>query len=257
LIVVRHARLRVKAVNTLYLESTLYQPPKSQGFGHVATPRNPLAAWRILEAFIEDHAIANEWSATGLSVDASPEFWTPSALEGVLKTLTALIGEPHFVPAGTYKGHPNDRYSWFTKPAERKPISPQTLMAVLDIASLLPKSKIQWRYPIELHFGFSFFWRGRSELQTPPIRAVRNPYDEPDWGPGNPYSRLGILVRDHLFVQPFFLFPHEWGSVGLTDLLTEISPKLPFKFRPNYFRRAIANKRGDAFKLLRTVSKAT
>jgi hypothetical protein len=68
LIVVWHARVRVKAVNTAHLESTIYNPPKSQGFGHVATPRNPFAAWRILETFIEDHAIANEWSATGLSV---------------------------------------------------------------------------------------------------------------------------------------------------------------------------------------------
>jgi hypothetical protein len=29
------------------------------------------------------------------------------------------------------------------------------------------------------------------------------------------------------------------------------------KFRPNYFRRAVVNKRGDAFKLLRTAPKVT
>jgi len=248
---------RVIRVHAPHSESTLYHPPKSQGFGHVATPRNPLAAWRILETFIEDHAVGNAWSATGLSVDASPEFWTPSALEGVLKTLTALVGEPDFAPAGTYKAHQSDRYSWFEKPAERKPISSQTLLAVLDVASRLPKSKIQWRYPIQLHIGFQFFWRGRTELQTPPILSVRNPHDEPDWGPGNPYSNLGILVRDHLFVQPLFLFPCEWGSAALTELLAEISPKLPFNFRPNYFRRAVVNKRGDAFKFLRIAPEVT
>jgi hypothetical protein len=251
------ARVLRDQMHAPHLESTLYHPPKSQGFGHVATPRNPLAAWRVLETFIEDHAIANGLSATELSIDASPEFWTPTALEGVLKTLTALVGEPDFVPAGTYKARQSDRYSWFEKPAERKPICSQTLMAVLDIASCLPKSKIQWRYPIQLSIGFDFFWRGRSELQTPPVRAVGNLYGEPDWGPGNPYSELGILVRDHLFVQPLFLFPCEWGSAALTDLLAEISPKLPFKFRTNYFRRAVMNKRGDAFKFLRTAPKVT
>jgi hypothetical protein len=103
----------------------------------------------------------------------------------------------------------------------------------------------------------STFSGGRSELQTPPVRSIRNLFDDPDWGPRNPYSSLGISVRDHLFVQPFFLFPWEWGSSALTDLLTEISPKLPIKFRPNYFRRAVVNKRGDVFKFLRTAPKAT
>jgi hypothetical protein len=58
-------------------------------------------------------------------------------------------------------------------------------------------------------------------------------------------------------VQPFLLIPCEWASAALTDLLAEISPKLPFKFQPNYFRRAVVNKRGDAFKLLRTAPKVT
>jgi hypothetical protein len=245
------------SVHTPHSEWTFYQPPKSQGFGHVATPRNPLAAWRVLETFINDHAIASEWVATTLTIDARPEFWTPSALSGVLATLTALVGESDFVPGGTYKARQSDMYSWFGNGAKRKPISLQTLMSVLDIASGLPKSKIQWRYPIELSFGFDFFWRGRSESQTPPVRSVRNPLDEHDWGPGNPYSQLGILVRDHLFVQPLFLFPCEWASPVLTDMLAEISPKLPFKFRPNYFRRAIVKKRGDAFKLLRAAPKVT
>jgi len=148
-------------------------------------------------------------------------------------------------------------YSWFGNGAKRKPISLQTLTTVLDIASRLPKSNIQWRYPIELSFSFDFFWRGRSESQTPPVHSVRSPLGEHDWGPSNPYSQLGILVRDHLFVQPFFLLPCEWASADLSGLLTEISPKLPFKFRPNYFRRAVVNARGDAFKLLRTAPKAT
>jgi hypothetical protein len=125
------------------MEWTYYQPPKSQGFGHVATPRNPLAAWNVLETFIKDHAITNEWFPTGLTIDVRPEFWTPSALEGVLATLTALEG------------------------------------------------------------------------------------------------------------------PYEWGSRVLADLLAEIAPKLPITLRPNYFRRAVVNKRGNAFKFLRTASKAT
>ncbi len=236
-------------------EWTLYQPPKSQGFGHVATPRNPLAAWRILETFINDHALASEWIATRLTVDARPEFWTPSALEDVLATLRALLGDSDLVPGGTFKARQSDLYTWFGNGAKRQPISLPTLTTVLDIASRLPKSKIQWRYPIELSFGFDFFWRGRSEFQTPPVRAVRNPLDEHDWRPSNPYSHLGILARDHLFVQPFFLLPCEWASAALTDLLAEISTKLPFKFRPNYFRRAVVSKRGDAFKLLRAAPK--
>jgi hypothetical protein len=238
------------------MEWTYYQPPKSQGFGHVATPRNPLAAWKVLETFIEDHAITNEWFPTGLTIDARPEFWTPSSLEGVLATLTALEGRPDLIPGGKNASRPSNALTWFEKP-ERKPLSSQTLMAVLDVASRLPKSKIQWRYPIQLHFGCDFFWRGHSKQQTPPIRK---PFviDQPlDWGPGNPYSELGVSVSDHLLVQPSFLFPYEWGSPALTDLLTEIAPKLPIKLRPNYFRRAVVNKRGDAFKFLRTAAKAT
>ena len=239
----------------LHSEATFYQPPKSRGFGHVVTPRDPLAAWRILETFIKDHAIANEWIATTMTIDARPELWTPRALEGVLATLTALVGEHDCVPQGTHKADQCNVYSWFEKGATRKSISSPTVMAVLDIASRLPKSKIQWRYPIQMRFGFDFFWPGRSELQTPPVRAVRDLYDKADWGPANPYSELGILVRDHLFVQPCFLFPCEWDSAALTDLLAEIAPKLPFKFQPNYFKRAVVNKRGNAFKLLRTAPK--
>jgi len=58
-------------------------------------------------------------------------------------------------------------------------------------------------------------------------------------------------------VQPSLLFPCERASAALTDLLAEISPKLPFKFRPTYLRRAVVNKRGDAFKFSRTAPKVT
>jgi hypothetical protein len=94
------------------MEWTYYQPPKSQGFGHFATPRNPLAAWNVLETFIKDHAITNEWFPTGLTIDARPEFWTPSSLEGVLATLTALEGKPDLIPGGMYASRPS-------KPARR------------------------------------------------------------------------------------------------------------------------------------------
>ncbi len=237
-------------------ESTLYQPPKSQGFGQVATPRNPLAAWQVLETFIKDHAITNEWFASGLSIDARPEFWTPSSLEGVLATLTALEGKPDLIPGGTYRSRPSNTLTWFEKPNQRKPLSSRTLLAVLDIAARLPKSSIQWCYPIQLHFAFDFFWRGRSELQTPPVRSLRSPHDESDWGPRNPFSTLGISIKDHLFVQPFFLLPYEWGSPAFIDVLAEISAQLPIRLRPNYFRRAVVNKRGTAFKLSRIVQKA-
>lgn len=238
-------------------ESTVYQPPKSQGFGHVASPRNPHAAWTVLETFIQDHAIANEWLATGLTVDTRPEFWAPGLLQSVLATLTALEGQPDLVSGGTYKSRPSNTLTWFEKPNQRKPLGSHTLMTVIDIASRLPKSKIQWCYPIQLHFGFDFFWRDGSELQTPPVRTVRTPHARSDWGPQNPYSSLGVSIADHLLVQPFFPFPFEWGSSALTDLLAEISPKLPIKLRSNCFRRAVVNKRGDAFKLLRTASAAT
>jgi hypothetical protein len=244
-------------VHPSYSESTLYQPPKSQGFGHAATPRNPLAAWQVLESFIKVHAITNEWFPTMLTIDARPEFWTPSSLQGVLATLTELEEKPDLIPAGTYRSRPSNTLTWFEKPNQRKPLSSQTLMAVIDVASRLPKSNIKWCYAIQLHFGFDFFWRGRSELQTPPVRSVRNLDDKPDWGPANAYSSLGISIRDHLFVQPFFLLPCEWGNSALTNLLADISPQLPFKLRPNYFRRAVVNKRGDAFKLLRIAPKTT
>jgi hypothetical protein len=236
------------------LEWTYYQPPKSQGFGHAATPRDPLAAWRVLESFIRDHAIANEWSTTGLEIDARPEFWTPSALDDVLAKLTALLGPPDVVPPGTYKARPGPLYTWFRQPAPSKPIGLPNVMAALEIASHLPKTKIQWSVPFRLHFGFDFFWRGHSELQTPPLRKPFVIGESVDWGPRNPYSELGVIIRDNLFVQPSFLFPHAWGSSALTDLLTEIAPKLPIKLRPQYFRRAVVNKRGDAFKMLRVAT---
>ncbi len=232
-------------------EWTYYQPPKSQGFGHAATPRNPLAAWRILESFIRDHAIANEWSTDGLTIDSRPEFWTRSALDGVLATFTALLGPPDVVPPGTYKAHPSPLYTWFRNPAASKPIQLPTVMAAIEIASHLPKTKIGWHGPFHLHFGFDFFWRGHSELQTPPVRKPFLIGEPLDWGPCNPYSELGVIVEDNIFVQPSFLFPYAWGSTAIADLLAEIAPKLPIKLRPHYFRRAVVNKRGDAFKLLR------
>jgi hypothetical protein len=57
---------------------TFYQPPKSRGFGHVATPRNPLAAWRVLETFINDHALASEWVATTLISPKLPFKFRPN-----------------------------------------------------------------------------------------------------------------------------------------------------------------------------------
>jgi hypothetical protein len=240
-----------------HAELTLYQPPKSQGFGQITTPRDPLAAWQSLETFIKDHAIANEWLATGLSIDTRPEFWTPESLSRAVAILTDLEGPPNLTPGGTYKSHPSDTLGWLEKPDQRRPLSLRTLMAVIDIASRLPKSKIRWCDPIRLGFGFDFFWRGRSGSQAPPVRAVRTLHQASDWGPGNPYSSLGFLVTGSLFVQPFFLFPFAWGTATLNELLAEIAPKLPIKLRPNYFRRAIVNQRGDAFKLTRPEAKTT
>jgi hypothetical protein len=151
-------------------EWTYYQPPKSQGFGHTATPRNPLAAWGLLESFIRDHAIANEWSTNGITIDSRPEFWTPSALDAVLATFTALLGPPDVVPPGTYKARPSALYTWFQKPAAGKPILLPTVMAAIEIASHLRKTRIDGHGAFHLHFGFDFFWRGHSESQTPPVR---------------------------------------------------------------------------------------
>lgn len=232
------------------LEWTFYQPPKSQGFGHAAMPRNPLAAWRVLESFLRDHAIANEWSTTGLTIDARPEFWMPSALDDVLAKFTALLGPPDVVPPGMHKARTSPLYTWFQQPAPSKPIRLPTVMAALEIASHLPKTKIQWCVPFRLHFGFDFFWRGHSELQAPPVRKPFVIGEPLDCGPRNPYSELGVTIRDSLFLQPSFLFPYAWGSSALSDLLTEIAPKLPIKLRTQYFRRAVVNRRGDAFKML-------
>jgi hypothetical protein len=232
-------------------EWTYYQPPKSQGFGHTATPRNPLAAWGLLESFIRDHAIANEWSTNGITIDSRPEFWTPSALDAVLATFTALLGPPDVVPPGTYKARPSALYTWFQKPAAGKPILLPTVMAAIEIASHLRKTRIDGHGAFHLHFGFDFFWRGHSESQTPPVRKPFVIGEPLDWGPRNPYSNLGIIVEDNLFIQPTFLFPYAWGSSALSDLLAEIAVKLPIKLRPHNFRRAIVNKRGDAFRLLR------
>jgi hypothetical protein len=165
----------------------------------------------------------------------------PGAVQFALDSLTAVNGPARELSSGVYVwgGDSRDR------------VTPEALQLVLELASRTPRMKIHRSQFLRLSFCIDFFWRDGSETQAPPARFVTG------WTPRHAYSNLGVTVSNGLFLQPSFWFPYAWGSSSLAHLLTEISPSLPFTFRAEYFKRAILNKRGDAFRFLRTVPRSS
>ncbi len=221
-------------------EWTRYSPPKARAFGHPATIGDPGKAWGQLAHFFERHTVCGEMLFMSLTIDAREPCWTPASLQLALDSLTAANGPPRELSSGMHLwgGDCQDR------------VTPDTLQLVLQVASRTPWMKVHRSQFLRLHFCIDFFWRDGSESQVPPARFVTA------WTPRYAYSNLGVTISDRLFVQPSFWFPYPWGSSSLRALLTEISPSLPFTFRADYFKRALLNKRGDAFRLLRTVPRS-
>ncbi len=85
--------------------------------------------------------------------------------------------------------------------------------------------------PIELWFAYQFFWKDQTS---------REHYQR---------SLLGVSFSPKtLFLQPMFCLPYSWVSPGVAARIAELQERCPFRFREQYFKRAMPAKKGDRFR---------
>jgi len=198
-------------------ELLVYAPPKSAAFGHEARTRDPKTAWSLTERFLSAHTVPT------LRKDVRFECWAPNdwtdteVANASLETARANFGRER-----------DDSHT-----VRHWALAPEQLQTALDLFFACDRWRQQDMGPIVVNICYDFYWRIFADA---PVRK----------------SRLGVTFnRQRVFLRPSFVFPFPWDSREYVDWLDVITASAPFRFRDEYFKRAIPTKSGDDYRVLK------
>lgn len=196
-------------------EHLLYGPPKSAGFGHRSRVRNTRNAWQQTQSFLEKHTLGGFRSTERIRLHCY------GSDKSTLDELESAFGKPtSFQEAATY----SQFQAWC--------LDDTTIPQLTDIYFRAPGFPRQDGTHIRFDVCYDFRWRIDDGICAG--------------------SHLGIIFdRDGIFLQPTFAFPFAWDSPIDRARLEVILADAPFRFREQYFKRAILTKAGNSYRRLK------
>jgi len=201
------------------IEWVVYHPPKSVAFGHQSRIHDPRGAWSMTERFLTSLTELTLGHLVELTC-YGPNSWTDTAV--AMERITearGIFGQE----VNSSEIHP------------RWKISESQLQSAIQFALDDDKFPKQQMGPTRLHVYYRFLWNEFEKL----------PWQTNNTEPQDRMSRLGVIIGNKgSFLQPHFIFPAPWHSDFLRDFITKLEPIIPFRFRDQYFRRALLSVRG-------------
>ena len=203
-------------------ERVVYAPPKSVAFGHQARIRDARVAWTKALTFLSEFTLYRLQPYISLDCDGVNDSTSEAVSSERLATARGLFGpekNPSTVPMHTR--------SW--------ELQPEQLPAAIEFALDDDKWPKQAGGPVMLFFRYEFLWR---QLLASPIGSDDQLEKLP---PTIGWSTIGVILgSQRLFLQPYLVFPFHYSSTELAAFLLMIEETLPFRFRDQYFKRALS-----------------
>ena len=199
-------------------EHLIYDPPKSVAFGHAPRKMDVRTAWGMTQEFIDRHTIGQ------LRSDIFAESVGPLGYGGdrmlfpSQKLAEELLGEP--VESGEH---------WC-----KWPLTESNIPAAFDLFLRAHQHHRKIVSSFRFDLTYNFKWSG---IEDSTIGG----------------SFLGIHFNDYngIFMQPTFVFPFAWDALQYREWLGQVLDDSPFRFRDQYFKRAVPTKANDGYRTLK------
>ncbi|MES9972397.1 MAG: hypothetical protein ABW092_20380 [Candidatus Thiodiazotropha sp.] len=206
-----------------------YSPPKSVGYGHQARRKDPRKAWSETTAFMDSFALGTSFGQNPirLSAGGQPNRVMPDVKIAAVERCIEKLG-----PGET--SVTESKTKWI--------VPPENILTAVDLALSCDTWDKQKESPIQLHFAYYFRMR---ELDISPQPTQSNRL---------PVSILGIDIgRPNLrmFQRPHIYIPYAWDSAEFKQYRSAMEAISPFRFREQYYRRAILTKNRNNYRMLK------
>ncbi|SDY64883.1 hypothetical protein SAMN04487939_104246 [Lysobacter sp. yr284] len=200
----------------LLVEHLIYHPPKSVAFGHRPRVRDIGKSWQMTQAYLQKHASGKYRSTEPIRLACFGSDWA------TLDLLERKFGKPaNFHPAAAFA----QLQDWT--------LDSTAISDLVDIYfAVLGLSRDDGTH-LDFSICFDFKWNGCEES------ALEGSYL------GITFDQLGI------FFQPSLTFPFSWDSLPRRRWLNSMLRDSPFRFREQYFQRAIPTKAGKRYRTLK------
>ena len=204
--------------HTSMTEHLIYHPPKSVAFGHAPRKIDVRTAWKMAQEFIDRHTTGR------LRSDIYAEAIGP----------LGYGGEKMLFPSQKYAkdlfGESVESENHWCKWR----LTESDVPAVFDLflRSHQHHRKIVSSFNFDLTYDFKW-----SDIEDSTIGG----------------SFLGISFNDYngIFLQPTFVFPFAWDALHHREWLGRVLDDSPFRFREQYFKRAVPTKTNDRYRTLK------
>jgi hypothetical protein len=210
--------------------------PNMSATAHVSRIADPRKAWGVICSLLDAcENVSGPSDARFTAYKATK--WDDAAIAARCVAATVdRFGRPRIETEGgrlfpSGEPQPGGYLEW-PVPAERFPEFRDYVLA----GHPWPKTTLG---PVELRFDYMFQWRDPDGRGPHPAQLSGHP--TPD---GQQRSCLTVTLSRRMYTSPHLCFPFGPTDPRLFDLLSFVTPLLPFKLTPTHFRHVTLNKRG-------------
>ena len=202
-----------------------YSAPKSVGFGHQARRKNARMGWSETLSFLEAYTYDVTFGQNPIRLAVVRHESLVDA-EVSKEAIEFCIGK-----LGPGENVDEFKAEWT--------IPPESIDTAIELALSCDRWCKQRQGPITLSFSY-YFHMLDIENDSPPTKLGTIPQ-----------SSLGVnigLFPLRLFLQPSVYIPAVWDSIEFTKYREKIESNSPFRFREQYYRRAVLTKNKKKYK---------
>lgn len=203
---------------TSMTEHLIYDPPKSVAFGHAPRKMDVRTAWKMAQEFIDRHTAGQ----------FRPDIFADSI--GPL----GYGGDRMLFPSQQYA---KQLFGQSIEAGEHLCRWHLTESNIPEAFDLFVRSHQHHRKVVssfKFYLVYDFKW---SAIEDSTIGG----------------SSIGIHFDDYngIFMQPTFVFPFAWDTLQYREWLGQVLDDSPFRFREQYFKRAVPTKASDGYRTLK------
>jgi hypothetical protein len=199
-------------------EHLIYAPSKAASFGHAPRKRDARSAWENALTFLDHHASGR------FRADIYAECIGPLGYGG------GKMIFPSQQRANEAFGEPVESMDHWC----RWRLGLSDIPSAMNLFFQAHEHHRKLVSSFTFHLSFDFRW---SDIDDLTIEG----------------SSLGFHVDDYLgiFLQPTFVFPFSWNSSQHREWLRRVLDDSPFRFREQYFKRAMPTKAKNSYRVLK------